>query len=543
MTAYQEQQQQQQQQQAVYRQDADAELQSSSSASPSANTHHRRKGQPKRLPKAGVHNSTMHSNHNITAVPAGASTGPSQQQQQVAQGPAEPCNAAAAAAAAANNASCLVNERTSRAAVIVHNNTPAHPQQQQQQQQVLGPQQATMTTEALLQLMDKKQPQLQRNKKHIKLLDALAGQRHGFAAAGQPALAGQPEGSSDAAALLTRIPVLLLPHLQETISSGKYSPKTAADVVQGLKHVVLLPEVQALFSSADAEALVEQLRAARAEFLAQQKQYPSKKADAAIAALIVMIEERCNGQAMPLQQQKNRQQQQQQQQQQLPSPPLPVSPPPPQQQQQQQQQRGMSVQQLQQLMFIHCSWSHKVSAAVNTWSKVCGSADVALLLQGFASLLQHVRATHAAATCYDYMRAVLKILELPEVQQLLGSQQQLQVLQDEAQVARDQFRAEDLAAKATAASAGEAAHAVAVDALTEAATAVFEADDSQAGAAAAAAAAAAAVHSQYRRRKRLAGQQVGPARHSRVEQSTMIVFDCWLFCCKAQNSWQLASFA
>jgi hypothetical protein len=467
------------------------ELQSSSA---SLQSNHRIKGQPKRLPsaKAAVTSSNAPSGEDVTTAATAATHQQQQQQQQQQEALQEPSYLCNGTAAGGDSGRCS-NSGEEQQQLVDASSThitaaadSAQANQQQQQQQAQDVHRGSMSVDALLQLLCNivsKQPQLQHYKKWLRLLGSLAGQQ---------------EGTADAAVLLARTPALLLAYLQQMIDTGKYTPKTAADVVQDMKMVVLLQEVQALFTSAAAEALIEQLKAARAQLLGQQKQHRSEKADAALAALIAMAEDQHCGLSRACRQQQQQQKVQQKKQ----------------KQQQQQQQPGMTVQQLQQLLAENTSLKHNADMAITAWSKVCGSDEVAVLLRNFDALLQHARATHRASTCYDYMRGVLRVLQLQEVQQLLGSSQQQQALLEKVQAAKAEFRVVGYPAKAVVAAAAAHAEDAAAGTEAEAADAPLEvavaASDAEH---AAGAAAAAAVRSKGGPRKRLAEQQVGPACH------------------------------
>jgi hypothetical protein len=82
----------------------------------------------------------------------------------------------------------------------------------------------------------------------------------------------------------------------------------------------------------------------------------------------------------------------------------------------------------------------------NLWSKVCNSDDVAGLLRNFDQLLKRLQGPdtadgrqYSAGTAEKYMLCVLRALQLPEVQQLLGCLQQVEELQEQVLQAKQDF--------------------------------------------------------------------------------------------------------
>jgi hypothetical protein len=309
-----------------------------------------------------------------------------------------------------------------------------HQQQQLQQQQGQPAHQRSMTMQAVLQLLDQlisRKVLLQRYKKWLRLLCSLVKQH---------------EETADAATVLFNSPALLMPHLQQLIASRGYTPKTAADTVQDVKHIVLIPQVQELFSAVQFEGLVGELRAARAQLLAQDKQHRSGKKAASLAVLVARAADAREFGRRPA---KHQQQQDyaapaaaaadvsqsrapQQQQQKMPTRGT--------KQQQQQQASTLTVQQLRELLKPQSKWAQPLSTSVLLWSKVCNSSDIRTLLQNFATLERHLQDTYQARTRYCYLRGVARVLKVSEVQQLL-SQQQQQTLQQQLAAAKEQSRA------------------------------------------------------------------------------------------------------
>jgi hypothetical protein len=91
--------------------------------------------------------------------------------------------------------------------------------------------------------------------------------------------------------------------------------------------------------------------------------------------------------------------------------------------------------------------SEAQKAALNLWLTAAGgSSDVAVLLQqsSFSRLLSFLKAPDAVGkhrapkTCLDYVRLVLAVLELQEVQKLLNTQQ-LQRLKQQGEAEQQQF--------------------------------------------------------------------------------------------------------
>jgi hypothetical protein len=99
-------------------------------------------------------------------------------------------------------------------------------------------------------------------------------------------------------------------------------------------------------------------------------------------------------------------------------------------------------------------------AVLSMWQRAAGSNnDVAVLLQqdNFTKLLQGI-SCRAASTRVEYIRPVLHVLDLEQVQQLL-SEQELQQLKQQAAAAKQQFTQAAAATKKAAAAATDRAAA------------------------------------------------------------------------------------
>jgi hypothetical protein len=336
-------------------------------------------------------------------------------------------------------------------------------QQQQQQQQQAGSDGSKMTVEQLKQLLQQQ-------------LSAASFSSHLTAFT----IWSKACGSNDVAHIMRNFDALL-----HRLKGTAATPASAAKYLRRIQKVVELPEVTALHSAAEAVALCGRIAAARKEFAKagnsaeaagaqQQMSMPSvaNKTDTEVHEAAGLVESQAaasaaaeaeaagdaaaDSAAAEVEDSKQKSLSQHQQQPRL------------QQQQQQQRDNGdgghMTVEQLKQLLQQQQLSAASITnhlAAFATWSRVCGSNDVAHILHNFDALLQKMKGKDAAgsaalapASAAAYLKMIRKIVQLPEVK-ALQSAAEAEALHSRIAAARKRYAKVVNTAKTAAAAAEE----------------------------------------------------------------------------------------